>query len=368
MRASQEHWCNPSSPYRSAARAHLAMEDARALLAEKIGTCPERLVFTSGATEANNAVFSFFARLYRKEGRVAISAVEHPCVVESAHRFFANRVEVLPVNSEGTVKLGALQHFLDCGEARLVSIMAANNETGVLQPWQEAGILCRKAGVPFHCDAAQWLGKMPLDGMGECDFLTGCAHKFGGPRGVGFLKISEAWSGLSEIVGGQQENGHRGGTENVPGIVAMADALNVADHLAQANRSRNEASVQKFCVRMEAEIGARVLGAGAPKMWNTVSLLLPEGENVRWVRKLDRRGFAVSTGSACATGKEGPSHVLAAMDVDAGSARRVVRVSGGWETTQEQWQELAEAFCAVYAEIREGGDEPGGALTEVIEV
>jgi len=363
LAATTEHWQNPSSPYRAAARAHNALETARAQLADWLSCAPEAIVFTSGATEANNAVLSFYARTHPL-GMVAISAVEHPCVLEAAKRFFPERVQVLPVDANGVVELEALEAVLAGEKPALVSLMAANNETGALQPWQEAAELCRQAGVAFHCDAAQWLGKMPLDGLGKCPLLTGCAHKFGGPKGVGFLKISDAAQGLAEILGGGQEHGHRGGTENLPGVCAMVAALEKAENQRQQNAVRLDKALQDFLQRTGEGIpGLKPTTPPEHSLWNTLSLQMPVGENVRWVRKLDKRGFEVSTGSACAAGKEAPSHVLAAMGLSSEAARRVIRISGGWETQPADWASLADTLIAVYDELK---NEPGSA--EVIEL
>lgn len=224
----------------------------------------------------------------------------------------------------------------------VVGMMAANNETGVLQPWREALALCRVRGVPFFCDAAQWIGKLPAAGLGDCDFVSGCAHKFGGPQGVGFLKVPGKFRPL--IVGGLQEEGRRAGTENVAGVLSMIAALE--ERVAALTP---EAVAERVAMRTDFEAdlrrilpGAEIVGAGADRLWNTVSAIMPERADCRqrWVVKLDKLGFAVSTGSACASGKEQTSHVLAAMGVSAEAASRVLRFSSGWTTRPGDWQKL----------------------------
>jgi cysteine desulfurase len=356
----EQAWQNPSSPYRAAARAHALLEDARERLATLLGGDAEDYVFTSGATEANNAVFTHFARSAPATARVIVSAVEHPCVLEAAETWFPGRVTRLACNEQGVVRLEALDEALRTGGAAVVSLMAANNETGVLQPWREAQALCRARGAPFHCDAAQWLGKLPAETLADCDFLTGCAHKFGGPKGVGFLKVAASYAGFRGQRGGEQEHGRRGGTENVPGIRALVAALEaVAPRLAPEQAVWTEARARFEAGLENAVPGAVVVGADAPRLWNTTMFLAPRHENLRWVAALDRRGCQVSTGSACATGHDGPSHVLAALGVSPDAARRAVRVSAGWDTTPTEWQTLIEALREVWSDLEKEENNAG---------
>jgi cysteine desulfurase len=250
----------------------------------------------------------------------------------------------------------------------LVAVQAANNETGVLQPWIEALALCREHGVPFLCDATQWLGKLPARGLGECDFLIGSAHKFGGPRGVGFLKCPSKGRFHPLLRGGGQEDGRRAGTENVAGVLSMLAALEAreagfaAESTERVGASQAVPDVETIRERIawreqfEQELltavpGARIAGAAAPRLWNTVSVIMPDmGKQPRWVIKLDKTGFAVSTGSACASGREKPSHVLDAMGCTASEASRALRFSSGWQTTKRDWSTLLEALERVFLE------------------
>ncbi|HTB62493.1 MAG TPA: aminotransferase class V-fold PLP-dependent enzyme, partial [Opitutales bacterium] len=217
-------WHNPSSPYRAAARAHALLEESREQFASLLGGHAQNYVFTSGATEANNAVFAHFARNAAAHARVIISAIEHPSVLESAHYYFPSRTKLLRADHNGVAQVDKLDAELQTGDVALVSLLAANNETGVLQPWAEAAKICRARGVPFHCDATQWLGKLPAQALLACDYVTGSAHKFGGLKGAGFLKIPTG-ANLHVQYGGEQEHGHRAGTENLPAIRAMLAAL-----------------------------------------------------------------------------------------------------------------------------------------------
>lgn len=330
---------NPSSPHRLGDRADRALNEAREKLAGWLGCASHEIVWTSGATEANNLAL---AHLASREGELLVSAIEHPCVQESARRSFAGRLRALPVNSQGVAEVPS-------GDARpaAVALMAANNETGVLQPWQETLAWCRERSVPILCDAAQWIGKLPAQGLGACDLVSGCAHKFGGPPGVGFLKCPADTRAL--IVGGPQEDGRRAGTENVPGVLAMIAAL------AEREAARADASLRDtFISRLHEVLPAvRVLGENVPRLWNTVSVIMPAARDCRqrWVVRLDRLGFAVSTGSACASGKEQPSHVLSAMGLPPSEAGRALRFSAGWKTTAEDWSALLDALVQAASEI-----------------
>jgi len=358
LRAADEAWQNPSSPYRGAARVRVHLEQAREQLAQVLGCAPERIVFNSGATEGANAVMAHWARRLAADRKIAVNPTEHPCVLEAAqHQFPAERRIELPIDADGVVRGEAVAALLAAHPVGAVAVMAANNETGVLQPWTEIAELCRRQRVTFLCDASQWLGKRAANGLGEAGWVIASAHKFGGPKGTGFLVLPAQAEGFHSLRGGEQERGHRGGTENYPAIAAMAAALIEAEtaHVpAAAGRQRWR---DAFIAQVQAvPPGARVVGAGAGRLWNTVSLLLPQGVNHRWVTKLDQRGFQVSTGSACATGQAGPSHVLATIGLDAVEAGRVIRISSGWETTEAEWRGLAAALAAVDTELRHGAD------------
>ena len=340
---------NPSSPHRIGARAERAMADARDKLAGFLGCSPLDIVWTSGATESNNLVLHHCAQALDGDKEVWITAIEHPCVIEATRTHFPNRYKTLPVNSTGVLDLVVLKQKLTKEKPGLIAVMAANNETGVLQPWTEVQQLCSEHQIPFFCDAAQWVGKLPAKGLGACDFVSGCAHKFGGPQGVGFLKCPSRGAVYSQIVGGTQEEGRRAGTENVAGVLSMMAALEKRENqLASGIIQEKEAWRNAFVMSL---IGAEVLGKGQGRLWNTVTALLPGDCQARWVVKLDKAGFAVSTGSACSSGKETPSHVLTAMGVAKEDTDRVVRFSSGWETTAEDWQALVKGVNQVAGEL-----------------
>ena len=365
IEASERFWQNPSSLYREAAEASRRLEDAREELAELLAAEPEQVVFTAGATEANNSLFGHVSR-HQPDASVLISAIEHPSVLAPALEYLGTeRTLEIPVTPAGVTDLDLFdQGLAESRSIAVVSVMAANNETGVLQPWQEVAKRCRASGVRFHCDASQWIGKLPARPLGECDFLTGCAHKFGGPKGTGFLKLPESANRFAILTGGPQEGGHRAGTEDLPGILAMLAALREKDDatLESKNPGRTEGR-NAFESAVTAGLpGTRVVAADVPRLWNTVMVVVPAHKNLKWLTRLDRRGFAVSTGSACSAGKGNPSHVMAAMGLDHDEMGRVIRISGGWETTTEDWLALAEAFVDIAGELASGKRSPGALL------
>ena len=366
MREAREAWLhvtehldgNPSSLHRAGSRAAVALATAREKLAALLGCHPLDLIWTSGATEANNMVLHHFARKLGAAGEVWVSAIEHPCVDDSSKHYFGKRAKTIPVTRDGVVDLDWLTAELADARPGLVAIMAANNETGVIQPWREAMAICHSYKVPFFTDAVQFIGKMPCKGLGDCDYVSGAAHKFGGPRGVGFLKIPHRSHLTPLLHGGKQEGGRRAGTENVATIAALVAALEARER----QMARNEHLLRKLWRdNFEAQFlralpGASIIGQNVPRLWNTVSALMPEGDRkLQWVIRLDKAGFAVSTGSACTTGKEEPSHVLSAMGYKSAQAVRAVRMSAGWETTEADWDALLKAVVKVHAEMQHKG-------------
>jgi cysteine desulfurase len=363
MREAREAWLhvtekiggNPSSMHQFGSKAANLLADAREKLAAHLGCHPLDLIWTSGATEANNMVMHHFAKKLGPAGEVWISAIEHPCVFDSAQHYFGKRARLIPVTHEGVIDLDWLTMELADTRPGLVAIMAANNETGIIQPWREARAICHQYKVPFFTDAVQFIGKMPMKDLGECDFVSGAAHKFGGPRGVGFLKIPHRSAITPLLLGGKQEGGRRAGTENVATIASMMAALDVREKQI----TRSEHLLRKLWRdNFEAQFlralpGATIIGQNQPRLWNTVSALMPEGDRkLQWVIRLDKAGFAVSTGSACTTGKEEPSHVLSAMGYKSAHAVRAVRMSAGWETTEADWDALLKAVVKVHGELQ----------------
>tara|TARA_R110002096_G_scaffold100173_2_gene221939 strand:+ start:2858 stop:4012 length:1155 start_codon:yes stop_codon:yes gene_type:complete len=347
-------WHNPSSLYPAAALAKRELEECREWLADFLDLEePSRIVFTSGATESNNIVFRSLPA--QAKNRVLVSAIEHPSVMEPAKRHGPGFSEI-PVDGNGRIDLAALQTFLESENVSLVSIMAANNETGVTQPWEEISALCHQYGVPLHSDATQWFGKLPVGNLGSIDWLTGSAHKFGGPKGVGFLVIPVGCEMLGGAqAGGPQEQRLRGGTENVPAISAMIWALKYLEPRIPAceTKARDRDEFETRLAGMLPEV--RFIGQGVPRLWNTSMLVVPRHNNLKWLTRLADLGFQVSTGSACSSGRGNPSHVMEAMGLDFTEMGRVLRISGGWDTSADDWNALTAALAKTWKDLDSSG-------------
>lgn len=349
--ASQQYWANPSSPHRCGSRVRVLLEKAREEIAQSLGVVPAQLTFTSGATESNNSIISWFAKSLNQNhpGKVLVSNIEHPSILEPAQFYFPDHFSLIPVCSEGKVDLQQFENLLDDQSPVLVSMMAAHNESGVIQPWQEVAQLCRERGVWFHCDATQWIGKLSHDGINVCSSFSFSAHKFGGPKGVGGLVSSQP---ISFLKGGGQEKENRGGTENFPGIEGMrvaweksCSSVKIPHHLVDWKKDFENGLLREFS-------NLKIIGSKVPRLWNTSLLSLPKFDHLSWVGKLDKMGFHTSTGSACSTARDQSSSLAEAIGLDESGSRRLLRVSSYWSTTAEEWQGLAEAFRKAFLELQ----------------
>lgn len=362
INAVEDAWQNPSSPYRASARVHRLLEDARHRLASIVGGPAEHIVFSGGATEATNALFAWARRSLPGDTSIIVSPTEHPSVLEPAKLLFGNRVKMLNVDSGGAVDLADLEARFVESRVGMVWTMGANNETGVLNPLADISALCRRRGVMHAIDGSQWFGKLPAAELPETAILVGCAHKFGGPKGTSFIRLPVGAEGFAGARGGAQENDHRAGTEDFPGIAAMVAALEYCEHFGAEDRHVRAGWRDQFeRAILSAIAGAVIVGAQSPRLWNVVSVTMPRHENTRWVARLDRLGFQVSTGSACASGSAHPSHVLGAMGLEGDAARRTIRISSGWETTAGEWRELAEAIVAVWGDFESEDAQSSGS-------
>lgn len=361
LEAAERHWQNPSGLYREAGEAKRVLEEWREALADHFGVDEaERIVFTSGATEANNAVIAHFAGCL--SGCLVTSEIEHPCVEAAVNRDLdSSRVRRLPTDpATGAADLAPLKEWIAKGEAGAVSLMAANNETGALQAWREASDLCREAGILFHTDAAQWIGKLPVAVLGHAGYVTGSGHKFGGGKGVGFLILpeDEGDAPFQGLVGGPQEDGRRAGTENLPGIAAMVTALLERDEARLADWAEGQGKWRDaFESRIREKVGIRLLATKGARLWNTSMFVLPHSKNLKWLTRLSQHGFSVSTGSACSAGQGNPSAVMMAMGLDYEEMGRVLRISGGGETTAAEWEGLADAIIEVGGELASSSNQ-----------
>ena len=330
---------NPSSVHGFGRSVRRAVEEARAHVAALAGVKPAQVLFTGSGTEANNLALRGFPGR-----RVITSAIEHDSVLAAMPD--ALRV---PVDRNGVADLEALGRLLAEGEGpALVSLMLANNETGVIQPVAEAAALAHTHGALFHCDAVQAAGRLPLNlaALGA-DLLTLSAHKIGGPAGVGALVIAEGLEPEALIRGGGQEKRRRAGTENVVGLVGFGAAARLAleelPGAASLALLRDELETRALA----AVPGARAMGAGSARVGNTSCLVLPGVPGETQVMALDLAGVAVSAGSACSSGKVKPSHVLAAMGEDADTASSAIRVSLGWDSDADAVERFVAAWTAM---------------------
>jgi|LauGreDrversion4_2_1035121.scaffolds.fasta_scaffold83527_2 cysteine desulfurase len=361
-------WGNPSSVHRAGIDARHAVELAREAVAGLLGAQPREVVFTSGGTEsawlAIAGTIDAMAGAGRQAGappvlvtmRTEHSAVREACVALEARG--RARVAWVPPAAEGVIDLAALDEALadHDGRTALVSVMGANNETGVLQPLQSIGERCRARGVRFHCDATQWAGRMPTAlGNLPVDLVTVSAHKFHGPKGVGALWVRPGVRVLAQVVGGPQERERRGGTENVPGIVGMGAAAGAASAWVRdaAGRELGAAMRDAFERAVCAAVpDAVVNGGGAARLWNTTNIGFPGLEAEALLLLLSERGVAASAGAACSSGSLDPSPVLLAMGVEPRVAHGSVRFSLSRLTTEEEMRIAAEEVPACVARLR----------------
>lgn len=329
---------NPSSVHRQGARARQVVDMAREQILGLLGNPEAEVVFTSGGTEANNLA------LLGSGLPVFASAIEHPSVIEAVRSDGEGPI-MIPVDRTGIVALDELDRLLAGVTDRfLVSIMLANNETGVIQPVSEAARLVHDRGGLLHCDAVQGPGKVTvdMDALGA-DLLTLSAHKFGGPMGVGALVIRKGVEIRAMNLGGGQEGYRRAGTHNLPGIAGFgAAARTIAQSGPFDQGIRDYLEVQ--CVAR----GASVIGAQAPRLPNTACLTMPTVSSETQVMALDLEGIAVSAGSACSSGKVGPSHVLAAMGIPPDVASTAIRVSMGTSTQRDEIDRFIAAWTTIY--------------------
>jgi cysteine desulfurase NifS len=353
----EEHG-NPSSVHELGTRARAAVEAARRRLAQTLGCTARRLVFTGSGSEADNLAIKGAVAARREGGRHLIaSEVEHPAVRETIKALERDGYEAswLPVDHDGLVEPRALEAALR-PDTVLVSVMAANNEVGTLQPIAELAQIARAHGALFHCDAVQALGRIPLDveALGV-DLLAVSAHKIGGPKGVGALFV-RAGVELSPLIhGGGQERGLRSGTENVAGIVGFGKACELAGRRLNAGEAGRLSALRD---RLEAGIrqvvpGARLNGHRERRLPNTLNVTLPGIRGESLVLLLDRRGVRFSSGSACKSGNPDPSHALLAMGLTAEEAHCAVRFSLGACNDQRQIDATLEALELVLRETRE---------------
>ncbi len=360
MAAAWELSGNPSSVHAEGRQARRLVEEARTRVADAVGASPGNLVFTSGGTEAN--ALALTPGLRRGSGyqvqRLLVSAIEHASVL-SGGRFPAEAIEQVGVTRSGVLDLDRLRAMLAGGAPALVSLMLANNETGAIQPVNEAAEMIHQAGGLLHVDAIQALGKIPFDikALGA-DLVTVSAHKIGGPKGVGAVIFADGVLGFEPgLRGGGQELGRRAGTENVAGIAGFGAAAKAAMRTLEPDAARLKTLRSRLESGLRRTPGVIVFSGEVPRLPNTVLFTVPGLRAETAVIGFDLAGIAVSSGSACSSGKVQPSHVLEAMGVGPELAQGAVRLSLGWSTTSQDIDYCLEAWLKLAGTLLRGNDE-----------
>jgi cysteine desulfurase len=351
---------NPSSVHAEGRQARKLVEVARASVASAVGASPRNVIFTSGGTEAN--ALALTPGLRRGEGvpvvRLLVSAIEHASVLAGG-RFAADAIGTIDVTRSGLLDLDHLRTMLGNGPAALVSVMLANNETGALQPVREAAEIVHAAGGLLHVDAIQALGKISIDiNAMNAGLVTLSAHKIGGPKGVGALVLAEGVLGFEPLLrGGGQELGRRAGTENVAGIVGFGAAAKAASGALEQDAVRLGTLRSRLEGGLRETAGAIVFSDGVPRLPNTTLFTIPGLRAETAVIGFDLAGIAVSSGSACSSGKVQPSHVLKAMGFGPQLAQGALRLSLGWSTTVAEIDRCLEAWRKLEGTLLRGSDE-----------
>jgi len=353
-----EVWGNPSSVHRLGRRARAALDDARDRAAKFLVCKPSELIFTSGGTESNNLAIFGAARLLKPKGKhLVTSAIEHQAVLhcfdylEKQEGFAVSR---LPVDHEGRVSVDDLKRAIR-PDTVLVSIMAANNEIGTLQPVAELGAVCRERGIFFHTDAVQWFGKEPVANINQfnADLVSVCAHKFHGPKGAGLLFSKSPLFPVPILFGGGHENERRAGTENLAGIVGLVEALERFVRPPVFQRSLLNPLTLRLIEQTEKNKGVEFVGTRDQRLGNTAAFIVRGADSISLLAGLDLEGICVSSGSACSAGSLEPSHVVVAIGRRE-QANALVRFSLGRETTKEEAQIAAASFSAVVRRVQHG--------------
>lgn len=335
---------NPSSAHSFGRAAKKYLEDARSIVAEHINAFTDEIIFTGTGTEANITVLNGFPGR-----RVLISAVEHSSVLKAR-----DDVTRIPVTADGIVDLAALEKLLATDkQPALMSVMLAGNETGILQPIADIAAICKKYDALLHTDAVQALGKIPVDfGKLGCDMLTIAGHKSGGPVGAAALVVRRKLPFQPLLKGGEQEMNRRAGTSNVAAIAGFAKAIELFD----LNHMKKLRGWMDGMEKEMAANGATVFGKKAPRLPNTTRVAMPGVTNETQLIDFDLKGFSISAGAACSSGRMEASHVLVAMGVAEDLAKCAIRVSGGWGTTEKEIRDFTAAWKQTCARLAQKQD------------
>ena len=360
-------WGNPSSVHHVGQQARALLDEARERIATTLKCKPSELIFTSGGSESTNLALLGMARQLRSKGRhIITSAVEHHAVLHPCE-YLANNdgfeVSFLPVDAFGRVSVDSVRSALR-PDTVLVSVMAANNELGTLQPVAEIGEVCAENGVLFHSDAVQWFGKLPLSGIGDfrADLVSLCAHKFHGPKGAGLLYCKSPLNPDPIVHGGAHENERRAGTENLPAILGLAEAV----ERFIPNPVFPMDSLIPLVARLQNAVcsleGVSLVGDPNPdgRLSNTVSFTVEGTDSIALLSGLDLEGICASSGSACSSGSVTPSHVVKATGAPDSAANALIRLSLGRDSSSEDIDLAIAALPRVLARAR-GANKQGNA-------
>lgn len=347
-----EIWGNPSSVHHVGRRARAALDEAREKASALLGCKPSELIFTSGGTESTNMAILGAARLLKPKGRHLItSTVEHHAVLHSCE-YLARKegfeLTCLPVDNDGLISPESLENAIR-PDTILVSLMAANNEIGTIQPIATLGEICRRRGVLFHTDAVQWFGKEPFSSIHQfnADLVSICAHKFHGPKGAGALFIKSPLHPDPLLIGGSHENENRAGTENLAGIIGLVEAISRFVRVPVFSRTHLSPLKQRLIKLADAIEGVTIVGSRESSLANTLSFVVRGTDSIALLAGLDLDGICASSGSACSAGSIEPSHVILALKVEKGLANSLVRFSMGRETTPEHISFVEQALPGI---------------------
>jgi len=351
----QEQYGNASSQYSLGMKAKRAVEQSREQVAVAIGASPDDITFTSGGSDSNSWVLSSVSKLFGDEGiHVITSAIEHHSVLHACRALEQEGVDVtyLPVDSVGRISLDSVKAVIQ-PDTKLVSVMLANNEIGTIQPIAELGCYLREQNILFHADAVQAVGHIPVNVNELCvDFLTASAHKFNGAKGTGILYKRAGISLPQMVFGGEQEHGFRSGTENVAGIVAAGYALeeSVSDMSATAEKLATFVRTTIDGIRSKVP-NIYVNGEAGNRLPGIVNIAFDNISGESLMHLLDLKGICVSTGSACTSGKDEPSHVLMALGLSEKQAKSAIRISYGRYNTMQEVESVISAICNAHDKI-----------------
>ena len=347
---------NPSSLYSASQKAKEALEDARARVARCINAAPGEIIFTSGGSEADNQALLSAAAAGKKTGKnhIISTPIEHHAVLHTLKKLEGDGFEItyLPIGEDGVIKAEDVRAAIK-EKTCLVTVMYANNEIGTIQPIKEIGKICKEKNVPFHTDAVQAVGHLHIDVQAEnIDMLSASAHKFHGPKGVGFLYVKKGIRTVNLIEGGAQERGRRAGTENLAGIAGMTAALEEAAANMDADSAKMKAVRDKIIDGLSKIPHSALNGDAEKRLPGNVNFCFEGIEGESLLLLLDDKGICASSGSACTSGSLDPSHVLLAIGRVHDVAHGSLRLSIGEDTTQEQADHIITAVTDVVARLR----------------